>query len=353
MAKDSFFNFDEGLNSGFDKQLEKVSNEDKEKQLKKALVLCLRNKFAEALKIYEGLVEDDIDYIPAYIGILRVHSQNFKKFDGEEIEADLNIIDELGDGSEADDENYMNYLAARANYLGKGNKKVETNSLPVGILTKEETEKKYKDKKYSEVVESIKYYADLNDKDNLFRLGYLYNNGLGVPQNYSKAKEYYEKAADLGNTVAIRCLGDLYFNGKGVPQNNTKAKEYYEKALALGDKEALEDLGWSSENLDESLDFFEKAINNGIDAWWGIAYVCSLILETFNLSEYEHDYDYYFNKMYDNCMKCGDLGLCRLGEYYEYIAETPDLNKAYTYYKKAADMGNEDAKKALKERFNK
>jgi TPR repeat protein len=73
----------------------------------------------------------------------------------------------------------------------------------------------------------------------------LYQNGLGVPQDYAKAREWYEKAVAKDNAHAMGNLGTLYANGYGVPQDYAKAREWFEKAAARGDasaKKLLEEL---------------------------------------------------------------------------------------------------------------
>jgi uncharacterized protein len=40
-------------------------------------------------------------------------------------------------------------------------------------------------------------------------LGYLYDRGAGVPQEYAKAKEWYQKAAAAGSTQAQQRLQTL------------------------------------------------------------------------------------------------------------------------------------------------
>ena len=59
------------------------------------------------------------------------------------------------------------------------------------------------------------------------KLGILYLNGLGVPQNTQTAINYYQLA---NNFLAI---GDIYYNGIGIEINNKKAKEYYKKVSNL------------------------------------------------------------------------------------------------------------------------
>jgi len=76
-------------------------------------------------------------------------------------------------------------------------------------------------------------------------LGYLYELGQGVAQDFGKAYEWYQKAANAGNTHAMLRLGDLYGHGKGGAQDYGKAREWYQKAANAGDtdaKKALENL---------------------------------------------------------------------------------------------------------------
>lgn len=56
-------------------------------------------------------------------------------------------------------------------------------------------------------------------------LGYMYDFGQGVPQNYQKAKQWYEEAAALGNPGAMRNVGILYEDSRGVPRDYGQARE--------------------------------------------------------------------------------------------------------------------------------
>lgn len=58
------------------------------------------------------------------------------------------------------------------------------------------------------------------------RLGALYEEGKGVPQDYKEAAALYQKAATAGGKVAQNMLGLLYEAGKGVPKD-------YEQAVSL------------------------------------------------------------------------------------------------------------------------
>ena len=66
------------------------------------------------------------------------------------------------------------------------------------------------------------------------KLGYLYENGLGVEQSYEKTLERYQQAAVLWMPSGLISIGRMYENGLGVEQSVEKALEYYQQALDGG-----------------------------------------------------------------------------------------------------------------------
>lgn len=67
-------------------------------------------------------------------------------------------------------------------------------------------------------------------------IGYLYENGLGVPQDYTKAFDYYYEAAQLRNSAGQCNLGFCYLNGIGVDCDKEKARCWLEKASYGNDR---------------------------------------------------------------------------------------------------------------------
>jgi TPR repeat protein len=63
-----------------------------------------------------------------------------------------------------------------------------------------------------------------------FRVGYRYQHGKGVSQNYAQAALWYRKAAEQNNPSAELNLGFLYANGQGVPQDNAEAYFWFDLA---------------------------------------------------------------------------------------------------------------------------
>jgi TPR repeat protein len=61
--------------------------------------------------------------------------------------------------------------------------------------------------------------AEHGDTDAQSRLGALYYNGEGVPQDYAAAAKWFRLAAEQGNPEAQNNLGMLYADGTGVTQD--------------------------------------------------------------------------------------------------------------------------------------
>ena len=76
-----------------------------------------------------------------------------------------------------------------------------------------------------------------------FRLGYFYEEGIGVAKNVVTSAEWYAKAAFKGYAAAQFCLGLLYMNGEGVAQDFKGAARWYAKAAAQGYAGAEYNLG--------------------------------------------------------------------------------------------------------------
>jgi uncharacterized protein len=63
-------------------------------------------------------------------------------------------------------------------------------------------------------------------------LGYMYETGVGTPQNYQLAATWYHRAAQQGFARAQYFLGMLYDKGKGVPLDYVEAHKWLILAAA-------------------------------------------------------------------------------------------------------------------------
>ena len=66
----------------------------------------------------------------------------------------------------------------------------------------------------------------------LGRLGFRYENGFGVPQNYAAAADLYLRAAEQGDAFAQCRLGLSYDKGHGVPTDFILAYKWLDLATA-------------------------------------------------------------------------------------------------------------------------
>jgi len=71
-----------------------------------------------------------------------------------------------------------------------------------------------------------------------YKLGAIYGQGDGVPQDYAEAVKWYRRAAEQGIAGAQNNLGAMYAKGQGVPQNYVQAHKWFNLAAARGHEEA-------------------------------------------------------------------------------------------------------------------
>ena len=91
---------------------------------------------------------------------------------------------------------------------------------------------------------ALRKSAEEGDASAQNRLGLLYDEGVGVPQDYRQAKEWYEKAAKQGHAGAQTNLGTLYLQGEGAPQSAQMALFWFSRAAEQGEVLAFTKLGW-------------------------------------------------------------------------------------------------------------
>ena len=75
------------------------------------------------------------------------------------------------------------------------------------------------------------------------RLGFAYESGLGVDEDFAEAVKWYRMAANSGDAFSQTSLGRMYEHGKGVVQNIVEAIKWYRKAADQGHADAQDHLG--------------------------------------------------------------------------------------------------------------
>ena len=109
-----------------------------------------------------------------------------------------------------------------------------TFSLPVTAQDFQKGLAAYNASDYATAIKEWTPLAENGGSDAQYNLGYLYENGKGVPQDYAEAVRWYRLAAEQGDASAQNNLGNKYLEGKGVPQDYAEAINWYRLAADAG-----------------------------------------------------------------------------------------------------------------------
>ena len=131
-------------------------------------------------------------------------------------------------------------------------------------------QKLYNQNNYQEAVIWYRKAAELGHAAAQNYLGFLYEKGWGVAQDFSEAYKWYRKAAEQGLAVAQSNLGVCYENGYGVTQDFYEAVKWYRKAAEKGIANSQYALGWYyyygkgvTQNKQEAKRWLQKAADQG------------------------------------------------------------------------------------------
>jgi TPR repeat protein len=94
--------------------------------------------------------------------------------------------------------------------------------------------------------EAARWYraaAEQGDAQGQFLLALMYRNGRGVAQDHAQALTWCRKAAEQGYAMAQNDLGVMYANGRGVVRDDAEAVKWYRKAAEQGGATAQVNLG--------------------------------------------------------------------------------------------------------------
>jgi len=104
----------------------------------------------------------------------------------------------------------------------------------------------------AEAVKWCRKAAEQGVADAQANLGVMYHNGVGVTQDYAEAAKWYRKAAEQGDTDAQFLLGYLYYEGRGVPEDSVAAYAWWSVAAASGHDDARKLRDWIKDELTPS-----------------------------------------------------------------------------------------------------
>ena len=92
-------------------------------------------------------------------------------------------------------------------------------------------------------IAKVRASAEQGDASAQNRLGIMYADGLGVPQDDAEAARLYRLAAEQGNAIAQSNLGVITLTGRGVPQDDAEAIRWYRLAAEQGYAAGQRNLG--------------------------------------------------------------------------------------------------------------
>ena len=195
-----------------------------------------------------------------------------------------------------------------------------------------------------------------------FHIGMMYENGDGVKKNYLKALDYYievgkpiskntidkyKEIAENGYSELQYKLGYMYENGIGVPKNSKSAFYWYENAANNGIRDANNKLAWFyycgksvTKNIDKDIDLLSEHAEIG-DA----STQCLLAnIYEFDECDYENALKWYEKaSAKGDCHATHNLALL----YFEGEGTEKNPEKAFELLKKASEQGNEDSLEVL------
>ena len=195
-----------------------------------------------------------------------------------------------------------------------------------------------------------------------YQIGHMYEYGEGVKQNYLKALDYYievgkpiskntidkyKEIAENGDSELQYKLGYMYENGIGVPKNSKSAFYWYENAANNGIRDANNKLAWFyycgksvTKNIDKAIDLLSEHAEIG-DA----STQCLLAnIYEFDECDYENALKWYEKaSAKGDCHATHNLALL----YFEGEGTEKNPEKAFELLKKAAEQGNEDSLEVL------
>lgn len=205
---------------------------------------------------------------------------------------------------------------------------------------------------YSVAFEEFLALANKNNADAQYYVGYMYQYGYGVENDYKKAKKWYEKAITKNQANAYYQLGYLYENSLGIrynAKNLETAVKLFEKASLYGNSaEAQNELGkiyigyFYGFNYAKAKEWFEKSAGQG----YGEAQVALYLMYSFAEND-ATTANKWFEKFKNDAKAQYSLGLFyEFGNFGTYWFEK-DLQEAAKWYEKSAAQGYPQAVEAL------
>jgi TPR repeat protein len=127
-----------------------------------------------------------------------------------------------------------------------------------GFAVKKDKEKS--DNYYSKALKPLMKLAESNDPEALINLGSMYKNGNSVTKDAAKAIKYFQSSLDHGNNIAIGALANRYFYGEGVKEDYDKGIQLLKSGVESGDLNSIYYLGRIYVNTDSDINKIKEGL---------------------------------------------------------------------------------------------
>ena len=121
---------------------------------------------------------------------------------------------------------------------------VTVGALPAAAQTFDAAVEAYERGDYATALAGFQNYAEQGTAAAQFKLGVMYANGEGVPEDDAEAMRWYRLAAEQGYAAAQGYLGVMYGSGEGVPEDDAEAVRWFRLAAEQGNAAAQFNLGF-------------------------------------------------------------------------------------------------------------
>ena len=186
--------------------------------------------------------------------------------------------------------------------------------------------------------------ASASSRRAMYQLGRAYAAGRQMPE----AMSAWRRGAEKGSTSAMVELGVLYGTGTGVARDESQARKLFERAANAGNPRGISNLaalggGGAAADPARARELLAKAADTNAEA----QYQLGLMLTEGTGGDKD---DVAARALFEKAAAQNHPGaLERMGAFAQEGRGGPkDAAAAKAYYQRAADLGDEDAKKALK-----
>ncbi len=187
------------------------------------------------------------------------------------------------------------------------------------------------------------------DLDGIFTLARFYADGAGTPKDAVKAFRLFERAANKGHVPSQARLGQMYFQGEGTEENPQAAYEWSRKAAAAGDMNGMSNLAACyllgkgvDQNRGKAVEWLQKAAELGDESAKGLLEKLGAPLKPQHNEEHQPQTVEEAEQMAEQ----GSIPAMKLlaNYYINRPGGKEDLYEAQKWAKKAADLGDKEAK---------